>query len=42
MLNVRRRWGGRAEMSGSDINYQLKGKISMKIEHSTKARDRNV
>lgn len=34
-----RRWHGRAERSGDDINYQVKEKFLRKSEHTTIAGD---
>lgn len=34
-----RRWHGRAERSGNDINYQLKERFLRKSEHTAKAGD---
>lgn len=39
LLKVGRRWRGRAERSGNDINHQLKEKFLRKSEHTTKAGD---
>lgn len=39
LLKAGRRWCGRAERSGNDINHQLKEKFLRKSEQATKAGD---
>lgn len=39
LLKVGRRWRGRAERTGNDINHQWKEKFLRKSEHTTKAAD---